>query len=204
MFSFFKIDKLRVLSALVLLFAVCIACNSEAADQPDQDSSQSQDSTAIFGSTSVKLPKFNSAATPIINDWSIFDDFENELIDLNTVSLAEIRSRSERFVSFSDSLAKTVPDTLSEQSVLSRVLVLETRVRILEQAVSSERPQTKIISSSFEELNTAMANLKIRINEKLLKDRIDLDRKENEEAEREKQKAKLDSIAAAELAADGR
>ena len=38
----------------------------------------------------------------------------------------------------------------------------------------------------------------MRINEKLLKDRIDLDRKESEEEERKKQKAILDSIIAAE------
>ena len=173
------------------------ACDSNSGQQ-QQDEEATQDSTSFYGTASIKLPRINAAATPIVNDWSIFDDFEDELIAMNTLSLAEIRSRSERLVSFSDSLANTVPDTLGEQSIRSRVNVLQTRVKLLNQAINSERPKAEAISTCFEELNTSMANLKVRINEKILKDRIDLDRKESEEAEREKQKAILDSIIAAE------
>lgn len=182
---------------LLLVLVSATACNS-GTSEAENEQSEVQDSTAIYGSAAIKLPRINAAAKPIVDDWSIFDDFENELIEMNSLSLAEIRSRSERLMTFSDSLAKTVPDTLGKQSIRSRVVVLETRVKLLNQAVNSERPRTEVIATCFEELNTALANLKVRINEKVLKDRIDLDRKESEAAEREKQKAILDSIAAAE------
>ena len=178
-------------------FALLWACDSQKGQQQEEDPTK-QDSTSFHGSASVKLPQINSAAIAIVNDWSIFDDFENELVAMNTLSLSEIRSRSERLVSYSDSLANTVPDTLSEQSVISRINVLQTRVKLLDQAINSERPKSEAISTCFDELNTSLANLKVRINEKLLKDRIDLDRKESEEEERKKQKAILDSIIAAE------
>lgn len=197
MFSTKAKQNISFLSGLAILLVFTFSCNSGTQQSQEQQSS-TQDSTAFYGSASVMLPKINPAATPIVNDWSIFDDFENELVALNTLSLAEIRSRSERLVTFSDSLVKTVPDTLAEQSVISRMTVLKTRVRLLDQAVNSERPKAAVISECFTELNMALANLKIRINEKILKDRINLDRKESEAAEREKQQAILDSIAAAE------
>ena len=197
MFAVSKKHNLYILASFAMLLAMAFSCNSSG-EQAEATQEDAQDSTAIYGSASIMLPKINAAATPIVNDWSIFDDFENELVAINTLSLAEIRSRSERLVSFSDSLVKTVPDTLADQSVISRLTVLKTRVRLLDQAVNSERPKSAAISECFKELNMSLANLKIRINEKLLKDKINLDRRESEAAEREKQQAKLDSIAAAE------
>ena len=198
MFAGSKKHNLAILASFAMLLTFAFSCNSSG-EESEATQEKAQDSTAIYGSASIMLPKINAAATSIVNDWSIFDDFENELVAINTLSLAEIRSRSERLVSFSDSLVKTVPDTLADQSVISRLTVLKTRVRLLDQAVNSERPKAATISDCFKELNMSLANLKIRINEKLLKDKINLDRRESEAAEREKQQAKLDSIAAAEM-----
>lgn len=195
-----KLHKIKFQISLVvvlLIFAGFQACKGDT-QGGEQDKGTVQDSTQVFGTASVQLPKFTKDATTIVNDWSIFYDFEEELIALNTQPIEELRSRSERFIGFADSLAKTLPDTLNIQPIASRLLVLNTRVKILAQTVQSQRPNDSIIHSSFVELNVALGNLKHQINEKLQKDKIDAQRIENEEEELEKQRSILDSIAEAE------
>ena len=189
--------KLKRYCGIVFISVLVIGCQEQAKDG-ELDNAQERDSTKVYGSSSLILPKFIGPVQPIVDDWSIFDDFEEELVALNSVSLAELRSRTERLITFSDSLAKTLPDTLNNQPIASRILVLDTRVKLLDQAAQSQRAKDSVIHNSFLELNMALANLKQQINEKLLKDNIDLQRKENEEAELEKQRATLDSIAQAE------
>lgn len=189
-------STLKLLGFTFILLGLFSCGDSVPEDQDGTE--QVQDSTQVYGTASVQLPRFIAGATPIVAVWPIYDEFEEELVALNSTALAELRSRSERFIVFADSLAKTLPDTLNKQPIASRLIVLNTRVRLLEQAVNSQRPKDSIIHNCFIELNTALGNLKNQINEKLLKDTIDKQRKENEEAELEKQRSVLDSIAQAE------
>lgn len=172
---------------------------AQNADTSNQDASaQETDTLEALGIANLKLPPLISNAQPIVDDWSIFDDLESELVSLNSLPMADVRSRMERLITFSDSLGKTIPDTLLVQPVRSRLLVVKTRIKLLEQAVNSARPDKENIKTNFEGMNDAWGFLKIQINEKLLKDAIDRQRKDDEQAELEKQRAKLDSIAAAE------
>ncbi len=181
----------------MLFIVVGTACNGQA-QQQSPDANQTKDTTQVYGSSAIQLPRWVGGAQIIADNWAIFNDFEEELIALNTVALAELRSRTERLITFADSLSKTLPDTLKNQPITSRILVLDTRVKLLDQAAHSDRATDSVIHNCFLELNASLGNLKIQINEKLLKDRIDADRKENEATELKKQREILDSIAAAE------
>lgn len=181
-----------------LIVLVGISCDNTPAQEQETATTVGSDSSDILGSASLQLPKIIGRGQAIVDDWSIFDDLQTELVALNSLPLPDVRSRIERLVLFGDSLAKTVPDTLGVQPVKSRLLVLNTRIRLLEQAVNSGRPKEEQIKECFLELNQSWGFLKIQINEKLQKDLIDTQRREDEKAELEKQRAKLDSIAAAE------
>ena len=175
-----------------------LACEQGAETTNQAVNAQDADTTEALGIANLKLPQLISNAQTIVDDWSIFDDLESELVTLNGLPLADVRSRMERLITFSDSVAKTVPDTLMVQPVRSRLLIVKTRIRLLNQAVKSARPNKETIRTNFEGVNESWKFLKIQINEKLLKDSIDRQRKDDEKAELEKQQAKRDSIAISE------
>lgn len=175
-----------------------MSCEDTPANESHQTDAQGTDSSNVLGNASLQIPRIINRGQVIVDDWSIFDDLETELVQINSLPLPDVRSRMERLVLFGDSLSKTIPDTLGVQPVTSRILVLNTRIRLLNQAVNSARPKDSLIKVRFNELNESWGFFKIQINEKLQKDLIDTQRREDEKAELEKQRAKLDSIAAAE------
>jgi hypothetical protein len=181
-----------------LLGLFIVACTQGTQTTTQDANAQETDTIEAMGIVNLKLPQLIASAQPIVNDWSIFDDTESELIALNSLPLADVRPRMERLITFSDSLAKTVPDTLLVQPIESRLLIVKTRIRLLNQAVKSARPNKEKIKTNFEGVNDSWKFLKIQINEKLLKDAIDRQRKDDEKAELEKQRAKLDSIVLSE------
>ncbi|MEP2937638.1 MAG: hypothetical protein ABJM06_09920 [Gilvibacter sp.] len=183
---------------LLLIGLVTTSCTQTTETTAEDATVQDTDTLETLGIANLKLPALIVNAQPIVDDWSIFDDLESELVAVNSLPMADVRSRMERLITFSDSLGKTIPDTLLVQPVRSRLLIVKTRIKLLEQAVQSARPSKEKIKTRFEGMNEAWGFLKIQINEKLLKDAIDRQRKDDEQAELEKQRAKLDSIAAAE------
>jgi len=182
----------------MLLVLVVLACGQSTETSTAANSGQEIDTLDAMGVVNLQLPNLITGAQPIVDDWSIFDDLETELVQINALPLADVRSRMERLITFSDSLGKTIPDTLFVQPIKSRLIVVKTRIRLLDQAVNSGRPSNEKIKTCFEEMNESWEFFKIQINEKLLKDSIDQQRKEGEKAELEKQRAKLVSISITE------
>lgn len=83
-------------------------------------------------------------------------------------------------------------------------MVLKTRADLLFQSAHNEAVDTVNIQKDVREMNQAVSNLIIHVNEKLQKDKIDFQRKESEDAELKKQQKFKDSIMALELADQNR
>src|SRR5690606_10448000 len=89
---------------------------------------------------------------------------------------------------------KDVPEEINTNPIRSRLLVLKTRAELLNQVSHRGTVDSTDLQNSVKEMNTAVTNLIIHLNEKFQKDRIDLQRKENEQRELKGQKQFQDSI----------
>jgi hypothetical protein len=185
---------------LLLIFIsglVLTACGNTSEDQGAQPENTSwQGSIAPKG---VDIPILSEVVKTQTSQWSVFEDFEIEVRSINGSSLEKLRSSTERLVQYSDSLSKKIPDTLRNNAVRSRLTVVKTRANLLFQAVHKSRTDSLQLANAIAEMNKATSNFFVQLNEKFQKDAIDLQRKDDEEKELEKQKKFLDSVYKAEL-----
>ena len=188
----------RFMIAGLIGFLLCVSCE-ESAVKTEADIAPQQELSSTFGEGAVPFPNLTAGAENILSNWPVFDDLRNELGEINGKTISEIKVKTERLKLFSDSLIKTIPDTLSTNAIRSRLLIVNTRVNMLDQEVRKSRPDSAAIQECMFELNDAGMNFMNQIEAKLQKDQINQERKEDEEKELEKQQRFLDSVYQAEL-----
>ncbi|MCW8981549.1 MAG: hypothetical protein OQJ83_09180 [Altibacter sp.] len=185
--------RLFILSALLFT-----ACNS-ASEGEEMTENPVQNATRSYGIENFNFPVLTDKARSITMQWPAFEDFEYDVKAINGANLEKLRGASEQLVIFSDSLSKTIPDTLNTNGILARLTVVRTRAKMLDQVVHRTIVDSTQAARAIREMNTSVRNLILQINEKFQKDAIDLQRKENEEQELKKQQRFLDSVYQAEL-----
>ena len=131
--------------------------------------------------------------------WGILEDLLLEAKNLNGSNFQELRNRSERIQQYSDSLIKSVPEALNTQPINSRLLVLKTRAHLLYQTSHQGVLDSVNLQNAVTEMNSAVYHLIIHLNEKFQKEKIDSQRKGNEEMELIKQQRFKDSVMNLEL-----
>lgn len=157
------------------------------------------DNTTRYGQTEVVFPKFSEKTKVQIAQWAVFDDFEMEATTLSGSTIEQLKIKTERLITHSDSLAKKIPDTLNTYLITSRLMVVGTRTKLLHQEVNRARLDSAKIANHIDEFNMAVVNFMQQLDEKFQKDAIDEQRKDDEKNELEKQKRFLDSVYQAEL-----
>jgi hypothetical protein len=156
-------------------------------------------SSGYFGDDDFVFPLLDNNSKLQVSNWAVFEDFDNEIRTINGRTREGLKNKSIRLVSHMDSLSKKIPDTLSSRAIKSRLLVVKTRVHLLDQELNKSRPDSSALQVHLSELNTSYSNLIQQINEKFEKDAIDVQRLEDEKKELEKQKKFLDSVYEMEL-----
>lgn len=187
---------LLIISTVTL--SLCLSCGTSE-ENSIEDDLVVQDVNNQYGDTSVAFPKLSPEAESEISNWSVFDDFQNEMNSLNGSTISEIRNKTERLKLFTDSLSKKIPETLATQPITSRLLVVRSRVYLLDQEAKKSRVDSLSIEEHLKELTSASLNFYRQIDEKFHKARIDQEREDDEKKELEKQKRFLDSVYQAEL-----
>lgn len=187
---------LLIISTVTL--SLCLSCGTSG-ENSNEDDLFVQDVNNQYGDTTVAFPKLSPEAEAEISNWSVFDDFQNEMNSLNGSTISEIRNKTERLKLFTDSLSKKIPETLSTQPITSRLLVVRSRVYLLDQEAKKSRVDSLSIEEHLKELTSASINFYRQIDEKFHKARIDQEREDDEKKELEKQKRFLDSVYQAEL-----
>lgn len=190
LFPFF----ISLLIMSVIIVSACGNGSEEVGEQPENTDWQGS-----YGTKGAAIPLLTEDVITHVTQWSVFEDFEKEARSINGSSLEKLRSSTERLVQYSDSLSKKIPDTLSSNAVRSRLTVVRTRANLLFQEVRKSRIDSVKLENSIAEMDNAIANFFVQLNEKFQKDAIDFQRKDNEEKELEKQKKFLDSVYKAEL-----
>lgn len=192
--------KLTVPSWLLTLciIAALSSCGDGNGDQNSKVVNPS-DSLVRYGVSNYVFPKLSPQAEDVLSQWPIFEDFQREMSGLNNNTVLTMREATQRLRQHADSLTKSVPDSLFNNAIYSRLIVVNTRANLLNQVLNLSVVDSVALETSLSEMNDAVANLVFQINGKFQKDAIDLQRKEDEEKELEKQKQFLDSVRQAEL-----
>ncbi len=182
----------------VICFFFVVSCGITS-EENETSLQNTQDSSALYGDSKFIFPTLTENAKFYMMQWGAFDDFESETRGINGSTIDELRPRSERLLARIDSLTKKIPDTLFTQPIYSRVMVAKTRAELLNQETHKTRIDSVKLQNYINEMNIAAKNLMVQINEKFEKDAIDLQKKDYEKKELEKQKRFLDSVFRAEL-----
>lgn len=196
---FFLMKSYTTYLLVVLIFSHLVFSCKKTSEEPIVLNEIQQDSTILYGDKTFVFPKLTNKALDQITQWGIYEDFESEIKTINGKTIEELQSKMELITIQVDSLSNNIPDTLFTQSLYSRIIVIKTRTSLLNQELNKSRIDSVRLQKYINEVNISVKNFMIQINEKFLKDDIDLQRKEDEKKELEKQKRFLDSIHQLEL-----
>ena len=177
--------------SLLLCAALAFSCqNSMEGDQKTIEHKPSM----RFGDTVFEFPEFSFPVEDHTAHWEMLKDVISEAREVNGSNLQALKNRSERLREYSDSLFKRKPDLWDSPSIRSRLMVLKTRTEMLYQNAHQDILDSANLQKSVVEMNVAVKNLIIQMNEKFQKDRIDAQRSENEQMELRSQQRFSDSI----------
>ena len=185
------------ISILILNFGM-VSCG-DSNEKSQTEIQTTNNNSTLFGDQKFVFPELSDKAKIYVSNWAVYDDFEKEVKTLNGNTIEVLLNKSELLVSHLDSLSKNIPDTLFNQAILSRVIVVKTRINLLHQELKKSKIDSIQLQNYMNEMNASVSNLIIQINEKFQKDAIDLKRVEDEKKELENQKRFLDSVYQIEL-----
>lgn len=188
--------SMRLIIPLLSILLIVISCGNSEEQQPE---APNNDASILFGDKNFDFPQLSAPAKEQAIHWGILEDFVNEAKKANGSNYEDLRNRSELLKKYSDSLLKKIPDTLNTNPINSRLFVLKTRSALLFQTANQSTIDSSKLENSMEEMNVALKNLIVQLNQKFQKDNIDFQRKENEENELKKQQRYKDSIMELEL-----
>ena len=183
--------------AMLIVSFVFVACKGEQQEIAHEELQEQK--AMYFQVDESALPVFKQSTSELLLSWPAFQDFQREVSAINGKSLVELRNRTERLLTYADSINRSVPDSLNVQSLQSRLVVVNTQVSLLDQCLNKDIIDSVAISENLKGLLTATANLYRQINQKLQKDAIDIQRREDEANELLSQQQFRDSVFREEL-----
>lgn len=187
--------QLFILTFLMLL-CVLVACEETT---EGNETTLQVDTTTHYGSDLTALPALSEVAKTQAISWSVFEDFEVNALQLKNKTLPSLQNISKQLTVQTDSLLTKIPDTLNTHPIYARLILVNTRAKILEQLAKENNVDSLELELGLKEMNLAAQNLFIEINRTFKKSKIDDELKETEKKELEKQKKFLDSVYKAEL-----
>lgn len=171
-----------------------VAFSCQNSIEENENDEIKNETAIIFGDTTFNFPELSLPAKEHAVHWGVLEDLFSETKKLNGSNFQSLKNGSERLTEYSDSLFNKIPDTLNTNQIRSRLLVLKTRAELLYQTSHRGTLDSADLQNSVAEMNGAVKNLIIHLNEKFEKDKIDSQRKDNEKMELKEQKRYSDSI----------
>jgi len=144
--------------------------------------------------TSLQTPILSPEARNAIGSWQRFQEFENDLKRINQGGIRRFSGETERMAAAADSLLISIPEALNSNAISSRMLVVNTRIKLLNEALHQKGSDSIRVWNNLIETNTAYANLLLQINEKFEKQRIDAMAKTDENIETNQKQQENDSL----------
>lgn len=185
--------QFQLLISCLLVFSSC-GKDTNKTPEATQDIQQTE---AIFGKNNHTAVIPAPAVLEITGQWGAYSDFTDDIPKINRNTIEGLKVVSDRLVISVDSLYRFIPDTLNTRPISSRLLVLQTRIKLLKQELSFDRLDSLKVEEHISEINTAHTTFISQMNEKFIKDGINQEQKDVED--REIEKRKQDSIFRLEL-----
>jgi len=170
---------------------VLIACKTE---QDAEDSIENkQDTTAFQKKLKIENPEFNlePQARKYALNWVEYITAQNEIRKLENTTINQVMHNAPAIAQIMESLKNSVPDSLKSVPVASRLNVVNTKAKLLQQYSGKQEPDAEDIAETTRELHQEFTNLKLQMNEIFLKTLEDF---EKELDEFEKMEREQDSI----------
>lgn len=183
----------QLLTLILLVFSSCGNDNNKTPGATQE----LQEVAAIFGKNNHTAAISAPEVSEITGQWGAYNDFADDITKVNRNSIEGLKVVTDRLVVSVDSLSRFIPDTLNTRPIGSRLLVLQTRVKLLQQQLNFDRLDSVKIEEHISEINTAHTTFITQLNEKFIKDGINQEQKDVED--REIEKRKRDSIFKLEL-----
>lgn len=159
----------KSLLTTVAIFVLLFSCNSNTGS----DASISDELEIQIPVTEIDFPKLSADAMDKITSWQYFQEFENDLRQVNRGNVRSYRSETERMATIADSLLNNIPESLNSNAISSRMRVVNVRIKLLEETIHQPNANIEVITNHLAETNTAFSNLIIQINETFEKMRTD-------------------------------
>ena len=172
-------QKLVILTCVLFFFYSCK--NKEQAEVVEGIQEIVEVTTTV-----LQLPDLSPEARNAIGNWQRFQEFENDLKRINQGEIRQFSRETERMAAVADSLQISIPETLNSNAVSSRMRVVNTRVKLLNEALHQKGSDSLRVWNNLIETNLAYTNLLHQINEKFEKQRIDAMAKTDENLETKK------------------
>ena len=188
---------MKFIFSLFIVVGFIFSCGNSS--EENQNQKPENDASIIFGDKNFAFPELSAPAKEQATRWGVLEDFLSQAKNINGSNFEALRISSERMKEYSDSLFKNIPDTLNTKSINSRLLVIKTRSELLFQSSHQDAIDSLKVQNTVDEMNIAVNNLIVQLNEKFQKDNIDFQRKDDEDMELKKQKRYKDSIMNLEL-----
>ena len=168
---------MRFVIFLFSITGIFFSCNNSPEESDIEEPTYK--SSMTFGDKNYTFPELSSPAKVQAVQWGVLEDLLSEAKNLNGSNFQDLKNRSERLTEYSDSLFKKIPDTLNTNMIRSRLMVLKTRSELLFQITHRGTMDSADLQKSVVEMNSAVKNLIVHLNEKFQKDKIDSQRIEN-------------------------
>ena len=180
---------LRILGIAIFVFNAC-----EDNTTVTENAAVGQDSIVL--NQKVKSGKtiqvtLQSEPNEIVVNWLAYITAQDEIRNLENASLQNVVEKAVPLSKIMTELRSTVPEQLSSKAVMSRLVVLETKTKILEQLTRRQTLDADKVLVIAKELPQDFENFKLQLNELFLKtpdqfeieldDRLDSIQKANEE-----------------------
>ena len=180
---------LRILGIAIFVFTSC-----EDNTTVTENAVVGQDSIVL--NQKVKSSKtiqvtLQSEPNEIVVNWLAYITAQDEIRNLENASLQNVVEKAVPLSKIMTELRSTVPEQLSSKAVMSRLVVLETKTKILEQLTRRQTLDADKVLVIAKELPQDFENFKLQLNELFLKtpdqfeieldDRLDSIQKANEE-----------------------
>lgn len=172
-------------------FLLLLSCNSKTGNTTDV---ASDDIEINIPKSDVEFPNLSADAMDKITSWQYFQEFENDLKQINRGNVRSYRSETERMSAVADSLLKNIPESLNSNAISSRMRVVNVRIKLLKESIHQPNAELDVITTHLSEANNAFTNLIIQINERFEKMRIDELAKTLQNLERSQNTRTTDSL----------
>jgi len=167
---------------LIVLFGLLLLINC------DNNVSQ-QDATSTTGEEKTKTTRISkndieglsyadyglsNASRKAVDSWASFGELEVLIQSINNADLLYFEGDEEVMTAFIQDLKSTIPDNVSNESIIARIIALETKFYKLKSAERLKTTTKDELLSSVMEFLEASSNLNLQINKKFEKEAQDI------------------------------